>query len=89
MTSGCWDRIEVEERAYVLGLAMDLPENEGKRKISIAIPVVQESGAEGSGNGGGSVPLTILSSTASTVLDGLVPLQNKLNKELFLDTKKS
>lgn len=88
LTSGCWDRIEVEERAYVLGLAMDLPENEGKRKISIAIPVVQESGAEGSGNGGGSVPLTILSSTASTVLDGLVPLQNKLNKELFFGHQK-
>lgn len=37
--SGCWDRIEIEQRAAVLGLALDIPDGESaSRKMDVTHP---------------------------------------------------
>jgi Ger(x)C family germination protein len=93
ISSGCWDRIEVEERAYVLGVAIDLPKQEkAKRKITFAMPLVREVGASNTGGGGSGgenkVPLTTFDATASTIEEALLPIQNRMNRRLFFGHQK-
>lgn len=88
--SGCWDQIEVEERAYVLGIAIDLPKKEkAERKITVAMPLVREVGAAGTGGGGGNkVPITTFAATAPTIEEALSPIQNRMNRTLFFGHQK-
>jgi Ger(x)C family germination protein len=83
--SGCWDRIEIEERAYVLGMAIDLPkDNKMERKVTIAIPSVKGGATSGSSGGGSSkVQLNTFSAVAPTIYEAVMPMQNKLSKTLF------
>jgi spore germination protein len=57
-TTGCWDRVEVEERGFVIGIAIDLAkqdnEDEGKQRFLVTYQMVNPSGISGGNGGGGS-----------------------------------
>ena len=56
--AGCWDRIEIEERGFVVGTALDAAED-GQIKLTFQIVVpTQMKGSSGQKNEGGS-PLSI------------------------------
>ena len=62
----CWDRIEIEERGFVVGTALDAAED-GQIKLTFQIVVpTQMKGSSGQKNEGGS-PFINLSSTADSV----------------------
>lgn len=51
MLTGCWDRTELESRAYVIGLGLDLSKHEGKIKVTMLIANPEVGSVQG---GGGS-----------------------------------
>ena len=52
LLSGCWDRKELEDRAYVIGLGLDKSEHEGNIKITMLIANPEVGSIQG---GGGSI----------------------------------
>jgi spore germination protein len=56
--TGCWDRVEVEERGFVVGLAIDLAEQDsedggkGKQRFVVTFQIVNPSGMSGGSSGG-------------------------------------
>ena len=52
LLSGCWDREELEDRAYVIGLGLDKSEKEGNIKITMLIANPEVGSIQG---GGGSI----------------------------------
>ncbi|GAA0364470.1 Ger(x)C family spore germination protein [Bacillus horti] len=89
LTTGCWDRRELEERVSVLGVGIDVIEGseEGeelyKITLQIPIPIMIAGSAEG-GGGGGIGAVRVISSTGTTVLDAMNNIQQRLNQEVFL-----
>jgi spore germination protein len=58
-TTGCWDRVEIEERGFVVAVAFDLPEEKepgGKQQIvltqQLVVPGVLAGGGSNLGGGG-------------------------------------
>ena len=51
LLSGCWDRKELEDRAYVIGLGLDQSKTEGKIKVTMLIANPEVGSMQG---GGGS-----------------------------------
>lgn len=69
---GCWDRIEVDNRAIVLGAAIDKGLEEGQYMVTaeIANPAMLISPLVG-GGGGDDPPSYILTSTGWTIFDAM------------------
>ncbi|WP_019909913.1 Ger(x)C family spore germination protein [Paenibacillus sp. HW567] len=68
--SGCWERKELNEMAFVLGLGLDKAEAGYKVSMQVVIPSAITSQASG-GSGGGGVPVVLYSFTARTFYDAL------------------
>lgn len=80
--TGCWDRVEIEERGFILAIAIDTIE-EGK-KLSIvqqlALPSGLQGSASGGGGGGGQKPYLNITQEGSSVVEILSDTVNKLSR---------
>ncbi|UVI33099.1 Ger(x)C family spore germination protein [Paenibacillus spongiae] len=82
--TGCWDRREINDVAFVLASAID---KEGEDvKISVLIPLPGNmGGATGGGGGsGGKKPFVIKEETGSSIREAAAKLQRGLPRKLFL-----
>lgn len=52
--AGCWDSVEIEDRAFVLGVALDKGSKPGELKMTYQIAVPRAMGGQGGASGGGS-----------------------------------
>ncbi|MHA6530866.1 Ger(x)C family spore germination protein [Paenibacillus sp. BAC0078] len=70
--SGCWERKELNEMAFVLGLGLDKAESGYKVSMQVVIPsaITSQTGG-GGGGGGGGVPVVLYNFTATTFYDAL------------------
>ena len=99
LLSGCWDRLEIEERATVLGIAIDpLPAADKLQSITgtktggqgyrvsaqLAIPGRIPLGPATGGGGTTDRPVWVLSATGKTVDDAMNRLQENLADKIFL-----
>lgn len=83
ITTGCWDRVELEERNLVLAMAIDRGTND-QLKVSVQIPIPANIvGRGGSGAGQGST-IQQLDVEAGTLSEALTRMERKANKSLFL-----
>lgn len=82
MLTGCWDRREINDVAFVLAGGAD---KEGDRiRISVLIPLTGNMGETGGGGGsGGQKPYTIKTETGKTVSEAVSKLQSRLSRHLF------
>ncbi|MGO4108327.1 Ger(x)C family spore germination protein [Paenibacillus sp. YAF4_2] len=84
LLSGCWDRREINDVAFVLASAID---KEGDNiRVSVLIPLPGNMGGTGSGGGGGSggqKPFAIKTETGKTVREAVSKLQYRLPRHLF------
>ncbi|MCI1776384.1 MAG: Ger(x)C family spore germination protein [Paenibacillus lautus] len=81
--AGCWDRIEIEERGFVVGTALDAAED-GQIKLTFQIVVpTQMKGSSGQKNEGGS-PFINLSSTADSVFKAARKMSNEISRSPYL-----
>jgi len=113
--TGCWGGRELNQRAFVTGIAFDMytgtkektgannsgdnTEEEGaieksrdeaeastgkeKYQISLQLPIPEKVGGENGSGGGEGKPFLILSATADTVLNGILQVQQEIDRELF------
>lgn len=81
LLSGCWDRTEINDLAFITGSAFDLTEN-GDYLLSLQIAV--PSSTPGGGIGGGTQPkFFVVSATGKNANDAFEKLQKKSSRKLF------
>ncbi|GLX68868.1 Ger(x)C family spore germination protein [Paenibacillus glycanilyticus] len=82
LTTGCWDRREINDVAFVLASAID---REGDHiRVSVLIPLPGNMGSSGGGGGsGGQKPFSIKTETGQTIREAVSKLQFRLPRHLF------
>jgi len=87
--TGCWDKREINELAFVQGVIIDKDANNIKLILHILKPSVlaQSKGGGRMGGGGGgesSKPYLIMSEEGPTLSKALSKFNNSLSRELFI-----
>lgn len=84
LLTGCWDRIEVNDIAFVLGSSIDKENGLIRSTVQIALPSqLGGAGSEGGGGGtSGSKTFLMLSKTAPTVYTANKEMQTSLSRVL-------
>jgi len=85
LLSGCWDRVEVNDLALILGSAVDKNKN-NTIEISAQVFIPKKSGGGeqgGMSSDGGNGNTLVRSATGVTVADALSKLKMKLPREAF------
>lgn len=89
--TGCWDRQEIEDRASVSAIAVDMGKKE-ELQVSMQIPIPSQlaggtSGGGGTGGGGGgagpSGPFQVFTEEGKTIGDALSKIENQIHQPLF------
>jgi spore germination protein KC len=82
--TGCWDRSEVNDLAFVLASGLDLAENgEAEVTLQIALPTEMPSAMQG-GRAGQKKTVLVVSEKGKDGADILHKLQKRLSREIFL-----
>ncbi|SEK50497.1 Ger(x)C family spore germination protein [Paenibacillus sp. OK003] len=83
--SGCWDRKEINDIAFVIGIAIDKEGDDYRSSLQIALP--GQSGASGSTGGGGGTTgdksWFMLSNTAKTLRGTTIEGQKALSRTIY------
>ncbi|ACT03922.1 Ger(x)C family spore germination protein [Paenibacillus sp. JDR-2] len=80
--TGCWDRREINDVAFVLASAID--KEDDSFRVSVLIPLPGNMGSMGGGGGsGGQKPFAIKTETGKTVREAVSKLQFRLPRHLF------
>ena len=75
--TGCWDRVEIENRAFVVAIGID--NKDGEYAVSLTVPLLQkDSEEEKEGE-----PHRIKTATGQTVTEALKKLDAKTDKTLY------
>ncbi|MBO7743789.1 Ger(x)C family spore germination protein [Paenibacillus sp. MWE-103] len=81
--SGCWDRKEINDLAFVSGSAIDLT-NEGKILGTLQIPVPGSGqGSPSTGGGGSQEKFFVITGESKNISEGVQELQKKSSRQLF------
>jgi spore germination protein KC len=87
LLSGCWDRTEINDMAFILTSAVDL-ESDGRIRYTVMVPLPgQMGGATGGGGGGGSSKgksYYIDSEVGHTYRECHMKLQARMSRRMFL-----
>lgn len=85
MTTGCWDRREIEEQTTVVALALDRHEDGIQVTIQVPIPTkIVGGGGSGGDGGGGQEAVQLFTASGQDLTDALMHLQKQLNYDLVL-----
>lgn len=83
--AGCWDRKEINDIAFVIGIAVDKEEDNYRSSLQIALP--GQSGSTGSSGGGGGTSgdksWFMLSNTAKTLRGTTLEGQKALSRKIY------
>ncbi|WP_394238658.1 Ger(x)C family spore germination protein [Niallia oryzisoli] len=91
ITTGCWDRKELNDRSIWLATGWDVGEKEDEIQIcgQIAIPAnMQSQTGGGSGGGSKSESYVTVSEKGKSVQDALETQQNKLSREAYFGQRR-
>jgi len=78
MLVGCWDRVEIENRAFVVAMGIDKGENENYT-VTLSIPIIEEGDEE---DEDGEKSAHIKSASGQTITEALKRLDSKNDKQL-------
>ncbi|MBM7564868.1 Ger(x)C family spore germination protein [Paenibacillus sacheonensis] len=83
LVSGCWDRTEINDLAFITGSAFDLTKDKKfLLSVQIAVPSSSQGGPEGAGNGT-QERFFVLSATGKNTNDAFQKIQQKSSRKLF------
>ncbi|WP_226665328.1 Ger(x)C family spore germination protein [Metabacillus litoralis] len=89
ITSGCWDSIELEERGFVIGVGIDLSEDDvedqGKIKLSQQFVIPSGSSQGESGQGGSADAFQNITSTGNTIFETVRRVAARTNRSPFYE----
>jgi spore germination protein KC len=83
--TGCWSRIEVNDRAFVTQVFVDVGDKPNEVKIALGIPLTNRlvSGKTGAGSGGnGKNPFTTVVQSGETIGIALRKIQSDMSREI-------
>src|SRR5690242_13453642 len=81
--SGCWDRTEINDLAFITGAAFDKTK-EGAYLLSVQIAIPSASGEIGGGGGGGKQKkFFVLSAVGKNANEAFLMIQKKSSRKLF------
>lgn len=83
--SGCWSRVELNGLGLVLGIAVDLGEEDGKTLLTIFLPRPEESQQGGDGGGGSGTKALVMARSADNVVDALALIRLATARQTALD----
>ncbi|WP_336785201.1 Ger(x)C family spore germination protein [Paenibacillus sp. MMO-177] len=81
--TGCWDRREINDVAFVLASAIDKEDDHFRVSVLIPLPGNMGSTAGGGGGSGGQKPYAIKTETGKTVREAVSKMQFRLPRHLF------
>ncbi|AIS53413.1 spore germination protein GerLC [Thermoanaerobacter kivui] len=86
LLTGCWDKVEIEDRAFVMAIGIDLSSSSTKRYVvTFQFPNAAQIAKGTSGGGGGSErPSFAVSEVADTIFSASRHISTRLNKALYL-----
>lgn len=88
MITGCWDKVEIEDRAYAMAIGIDLVPSSKKYAVTFQFPDVSQI-ARTAPFSQGSKPSYSVTEIANTVFSASRHISTKLNKRLFLGHTKA
>jgi len=74
--TGCWDRVEIEDRAFVVAIGID--SDNGEYVVSLSIPLLKKDG-----NAENNEPRHIKSAQGKTITEAMKKLDAKTDKTLY------
>ncbi|MDQ0917661.1 Ger(x)C family spore germination protein [Paenibacillus sp. V4I5] len=88
--TGCWDRTETNDIAFVLSSSVDLEDN-GKYRIAYMLPLPGSMGGASGGGGGtsGGKSYYIDSEVGSTLREATSKLQMRMSRRIFLSHRRT
>ncbi|MEC0110508.1 Ger(x)C family spore germination protein [Paenibacillus taichungensis] len=81
LCSGCWSKVEINERTFITTMYVDKGEKPGEIDISLSMPLPNRISPEGTG-GPGKNPYALVSATASTIADAMERIQTDLTRKI-------
>ncbi|MFC4770297.1 Ger(x)C family spore germination protein [Effusibacillus consociatus] len=95
LLTGCWDRVEIEQRGFVMAIGIDMiPKQEEEQKISlaltyqIAVPAKIQTGAGGREGGGGEQggkPYVNMTTEGDTLFETVRIMATRSSRSLFFE----
>lgn len=83
LLSGCWNRVEVNDIAFVTAIGLDLIEDD-KIRLSLQVAIPTKLGPSGGSSGGVNENSTfVLSETGLTVSEAYRNIQGKIPRQIF------
>lgn len=83
LTTGCWNRREINELAFVLASGVDRDPATGKFIVTVQIAQPSELASAKEGKGGGTKPFEVYSATGQTVFDAVRNLAKQVPRRLM------
>jgi len=77
LLTSCWDRVELEDRAFVVAIGIDKSDND-EFEVSITVPLLKKGEDDESGEEG-----NIKTASASTITEAMKKLDAKTDKTLY------
>ncbi|WP_223587934.1 Ger(x)C family spore germination protein [Neobacillus bataviensis] len=91
LLSGCWDRTEVNDLAFVVATGVDKGKNRQYR-FSVQIPLPSSLGGAGSSGGGGGTsgegPFLVAQGTGGNLRQGIEDIQTRLSRKLYFSHRR-
>ncbi|MGB9808467.1 MAG: Ger(x)C family spore germination protein [Caldanaerobacter sp.] len=86
LLTGCWDKIEIEDRAFVMAIGIDLSQSNKRYLVTFQFPNVAQlaKGSGGGGSGGSEKPSFAVSEVADTIFSASRHISARLDKALYL-----
>lgn len=85
MLTGCWDKIEIEDRAFVMAIGIDLSSSNKRYVVTFQFPNAAQITKGTSGGGGGSEkPSFAVSEVADTIFSASRHISTRIDKALYL-----
>nr|WP_263326770.1 Ger(x)C family spore germination protein [Neobacillus sp. Marseille-Q6967] len=85
LLTGCWDRTEINDMAFVVATGVDKRKNE--YSVTVQVPLPSSLGGAGSSGGGGGTsgegPYYIAQGTGGNLRRGLEDIQSRLSRRLY------
>ncbi|MHA7581364.1 Ger(x)C family spore germination protein [Paenibacillus vandeheii] len=81
LCSGCWSKVEINERSFITTMYVDKGEKPGEINISLSMPLPNRLTPQGTG-GPGKNPYALVSASASTIADAMEKIQTDLTRKL-------
>ncbi|MDD3840269.1 MAG: Ger(x)C family spore germination protein [Clostridia bacterium] len=94
INTACWDKIEIDDRGFIISMAIDIPEEERETgdvgrlrrySITFGMPIVEKLVEKG---GGGEKSFTLVTAEGNTIFDARNNLATRIDRRLFFDHAK-